>query len=154
MQRISSNFTLFFKIFIPVFWTVFYGAFTITLLFADPGDLGYLSRGLIPYSNLGFYLATLLIIYLTLWKLKRVELDAEYFYVTNYFKTFRYTYHSIAEIRTTSLLVFQIMTIEFNKPSSFGNRVHFILEPRLLKDFNENNPEVLAGLWPPPSSGR
>ena len=148
MQRLSSNLTLFFKLFIPVFFTVFYGAFTLTLLLTDIEDLGFLPYAWFPVSNLVFYLACLLIMFVTVWKLKRVDADETYIYISNYFKTYRYAYSSIAKMDETSFLLFKIIIIRFREKTSFGKQIFFLKESRLFNTFVEENPDQFAGLWP------
>ncbi len=128
-KRISSSLTLFFRIFVPVFWTVFFGALTIGLLVTSQlpqvFDNLYFRIGLVV-----FYLSGLIILYFTLLRLKRVEIDPQYVYVTNYLKTYRYPFHNIESIREYNLILFYLATIRFKEKGSFGKKIHF-LESRI-----------------------
>ncbi len=127
MIRISSNSTLFLKIFIPIFWTVFFGA-VILAMFSHSGfnkALNEWMKGL-PYVFLAVFLAVVLALYLTVWKLKRVECDEFFFFVTNYFKTARYPYHQIENISETGFFSFTIVDIELKTKGIFGKRIFFL----------------------------
>ena len=128
-KRISSSLTLFFRIFVPVFWTVFFGALTIGLLVTSqlPPVLDNL------YFRIGvvvFYLSGLIILYFTVLRLKRVEIDPQYVYVTNYLKTYRYPFHNIESVQEYNLILFYLATIRFKEKGSFGKKIHF-LESRI-----------------------
>lgn len=124
-KRISSSLTLFFRIFVPVFWIVFFGAFTIGLLVTSQLppvlDNVYFRVGLVI-----FYISGLAVLYFTLLRLKRVEIDPNFVYVTNYLKTYRYPFHNIESVRETNLYVFYLATIRFKEKGSFGKKIHFI----------------------------
>lgn len=144
-QRISSNATLGLNIFLPVFWTVFFGALTIAL-FAYDGQGGGLSFRTIKWVMLGIYLSGLAILYFTLFQLKRVELDDEYLYVTNYFKTYRYPFSSIRKTETSQFLFLALGIIHLTAKGKFGRRITFILANQLFKEFTLDNPQVLQQL--------
>lgn len=128
-SRISSSFTLFFRLFVPIFWAVFFGAFTIGLLVTPqlPAviDNIYFRIGLVV-----FYLSGLALLYFTILRLKRVEIDADFVYVTNYLKTYRYPFHNIESIHEVNLGIFQLATFRFKEKGSFGKKIHF-LESRI-----------------------
>ena len=128
-KRISTSMTLFLRLFIPVFWIVFFGAFTIGLLVTShlPATLDnyYFKIGVIV-----FYLAGLAFLYFTFLRLKRVEIDGDFVYVTDYIKTYRYPFHNIASIHEINLYIFQLCTIRFKEKGSFGKKIHF-LESRI-----------------------
>lgn len=137
-KRISSSFTLFFRLFLPIFWAVFFGAFTVALLLTShlPATMNnlYFRGGVVL-----FYLAGLAFMYFTIFRLKRVEIDADFVYVTNYLKTYRYPFHNLSSIHEVNLYLFYLATIRFKEKGSFGKKIHF-LESRIsfqnaLKEF-------------------
>lgn len=124
-RRISSSLTLFFRIFVPVFWVVFFGAFTIGLLVTS--NLPVVLDNL--YFRIGlvlFYLTGLAFLYFTVLRLKRVEIDPDFVYVTNYLKTYRYPFHNIESVREINLFLFHVATIRFREKGSFGKKIHFL----------------------------
>ena len=90
MHHLSSSWTIFLRLFIPVFWGVFFGCFTIAM-FAFREELGpVLGTPNAAWIFLGCYLTGVVIIYFSLWRLYRVDADNAFFYVTNFFKTYKY----------------------------------------------------------------
>lgn len=148
MQRVSSNWTLVLKIFFPTFWIAFFGAFTLAVLFTQ----GLMVPGMsLPSFRLGlvfFFLLGLLVQYLTLMRLKRVEFDDDFVYVSNYFKNFKYPYHNIRMMKESRFLTFYTASIHFNVPGHFGRQIFFIQSRPLFKAFFNKHPqwkEKLAG---------
>ncbi|MBI1228171.1 MAG: hypothetical protein GC192_23255 [Bacteroidetes bacterium] len=143
MQRISSNATLFLKIFIPTFWTVFFGAFTIAIW--TVGDVPYfgpipaiwMKLGLTAFLSLG-----VTFFYLTFLQLKRVELDELYVYASNYYTTYRYPYHNVEKITERDMALFHLVRIYLKVPGKFGKKLTFLLDETMFKDFLEKFPDV------------
>jgi len=77
-----------------------------------------------------FYLIGLLFLYFTFLRLKRVEIDPDFVYVTDYLKTYRYPFHNIESIKEINLYLFYLCTIRFKEKGSFGKKIHF-LESRI-----------------------
>lgn len=124
-RRISTSMTLFLRLFIPVFWIVFFGALTIGLLVTSKLPVAldnlYFKVGIVV-----FYMAGLVFLYFTFLQLKRVEIDEDFVYVTDYIKTYRYPFHNIASIHELNLFIFQLCTIKFKEKGSFGRKIHFL----------------------------
>lgn len=142
MQRVSSNLTLFFKLFIPVFWAVFFGAFLIAL-FIEKEELFSTNTSNFRIGAVFFYVSGLVTYYFLFFKIKRVEFSEEHLYVTNYFKTVRYSWPSIASINNTKFLIFTIVTLHLNKPGIFGKSMTFLASRRNYKKFMEEHPEIV-----------
>ncbi|MBY5957756.1 hypothetical protein KUV50_06425 [Membranicola marinus] len=128
-KRISTSMTLFFRLFVPIFWIVFFGAFTIGLLFASQLP-PMLDHYFFKIGIVVFYVGGLLFLYFTFLRLKRVEIDRDFVYVTNYIKTYRYPFHNIASVRDVNLFLFHLCTIRFKEKGSFGKKIYF-LESRI-----------------------
>ena len=146
MYRISSNATLGLKIFIPTVWVVFFGAFTLAFLLGI-GDSGpVLGSWLFKIAwTLGFFLV-LGTIWLTLWKLRRVEVDTDFVYITDYFKTARYPFHNIEKVSSQSLGIFQLGVITYKVPGIFGKKSYFIQHRDRLLHVMANVPDF-AEKW-------
>jgi len=136
-QRISSNATLALNIFFPVFWIVFFGSLTAAL-FLTPG----LAIGSLKWIMLAIFLSGVVILYFTLLKLKRVELDETHMYVSNYFKTYRYTYASVESLEVSEFLFLSVGIIRLRQAGRFGRRISFILAKALYEDFIQTHPEI------------
>ena len=70
---VSSSLTLFFKFFIPVFWIVFFGAFTIACWFNDSVTVGQLNNKTFRMGMTLFFLFGTIMLYWSMMRLKRVE---------------------------------------------------------------------------------
>lgn len=146
MQRLSSNLTLLLKFFIPVFWIVLFGAVTLAALLYEYDYVGNTPALYFKAGMAFFYLSGLLLFALTLMQLKRVEADGEFVYVTNYFKTARYPFHSIERIRQSRFLFLTVAVIHFVQRGSFGKRCFFVGSKAMMADYWGKYPEVKAQL--------
>ncbi len=144
MQRISTNLTLFFKFFIPVFWLVFFGAFLAAIfLYGEEMASGFASTNF-RIGAVAFYLSGLILFYFTLFPLKRLEADAEFLYATNYFKTLRYSWASVEKIKESKFLFFTLGTVVLKEKGLLGKNLRFIASNRNYRQYWEENPEVAA----------
>ncbi len=75
-------------------------------------------------------------------RLKRVELDGEFVYVTNYFKTFRYPYSNVERMDESDYLFFRSMHIHLKEGGNFGKRITFVVSQKLMDDFLKGHPDV------------
>ena len=142
MQRVSSNLTLFYKFFVPVFWTVFFGAVTLAVLLTDYAYVGNIPRGTFQLLVVAFFLSGVLLFAFTLLRLKRVEMSPDFVYVTNYFKNFRYPYQNIEKLEINRFLLFYIATLHLRQAGSFGRKITFVANYYRLRDFLDNHPAV------------
>ena len=144
MQRISTNLTLFFKFFIPVFWLVFFGAFLAAVfIYGDEMASGFASISF-RLGVIAFYLSGLALFYFTLFPLKRLEADAEFLYVTNYFKTLRYSWDSVEDIKESKFLFFTLGTVTLKEKGLLGKSMRFIASNRNYRQFWEEHPDLEA----------
>ncbi|MEO0727766.1 MAG: hypothetical protein AAFZ63_24695 [Bacteroidota bacterium] len=135
MQRLSTNLTLFFKFFIPVFWLVFFGAFLAAILiYGDEIADGFSSLSF-RLGAVAFYLSGLVLFYFTLFPLKRIEADAEFVYVSNYFKTYRYGWDSVEAVKESSFLFFKLGTVALKEKGLLGQNLRFIASNRNYRQF-------------------
>ncbi|HLF62844.1 MAG TPA: hypothetical protein VI603_03790 [Saprospiraceae bacterium] len=137
MVRISSDWTLFYKIFLPTVWIVFFGVVTGVLLFSIRPTIPVVTGVLL------FYIGGVVFLYFTLIPLKRVEGTEEHLYITNYFKTFRYTFESISKVRTVELLLFKIVILHFREKTSFGHHLYFIRRRQVWEEYLNQHAELL-----------
>ncbi len=128
MTRISSSSTLFFAVFVPVFWLVFFGSLTIGLLILKPEDLEFQYLGIIRWLFLFFFIVFGLVIYFTLLRLKRIDADDQYIYVTNYIKTIRIPFSQIEELSSKSLSLRLLGKLQLKHRGRFGTNIFFICE--------------------------
>jgi hypothetical protein len=130
-HRVSSNITLFLKLFIPTAWGVFFTLFTASIFIIDEVTLPFLTAPVFKFPFLAAYLLFFFLMYKTLMQLKRVELGEEYYVVSNYFKTYRFFYKDIQSIDTIHLGRLQLVTFTLTLPGSLGKRIHFLASKSL-----------------------
>lgn len=146
MQRVSTSLTLFFKFFIPVFWIALVGALTTAALTVSYSYIGSIPAGTFRIGIVLFFLTGVLMFGFTLMRLKRVEMDEHYIYVTNYFKAARYPYHNIDRIEERKFLFFKIISIYFKTPGIFGKSAFFLASLKLYSIFWNAHPELYEEL--------
>ena len=148
MRRISSSATLGLKLFLPTFWIVFFGSFTIAVLISGLGKAPLFGSIGFKLGTLAFFVLGVVLQYFSIMQLMRVELDHEYLYVTNYFKTYRYTFDSIQKISQQDLGVFRLGRIYLNTAGKFGKRILFLQSRQKFEDFLQSHPVLAPKLLP------
>jgi len=142
MQRISTSATLLLKFFIPTFWCSFFGALTLAILFAQTDFYGRLSVGTVKIVFILVFLIGLFIWWKTVMGLKRMEADEEYLYISNYFKTFRYPFDSIANMEVKDRLFFKTLFVSLKETGTFGQQLKCVISEKLFTDFMLDNPKI------------
>lgn len=146
MERVSSNLTLFYKVFVPVFWIVFFGSFTAAVLLSPEDSEGQVMDWKMGAGIGFFFLSGAALLFFTLMQLKRVEMGEGYIYVTNYFQNYRYPYHNIERIETSTFLFFSVASIYLKVPGRFGKKILFAPVMSRLKAVL-NQEQALHLIW-------
>lgn len=124
---------MFFKFFIPIVWTSFFGALMISIFLHSGMNRAIRSYSeWLPYGFLALFLLVIVSFYKTIWQLKRVEVDEYFIYVSDYFKTARYPYHQIDNIRETQFLGLSLVDILLKNKGIFGKKIFFLGRPSTL----------------------
>ena len=144
MIRLSSNATIFYKIFIPVFFTVFYGLFTI-FIWRNPSSMMDDFKWF-PLSNTLFYLAVVFILYKSLWQLKRIEAGKDHIIITDYRKAYQYSWDSVDSMIVTNYLLLKVVHFFFKEETSFGRNIPFIYDLKGFKELKEKYPDIHLSL--------
>lgn len=148
MQVVSSPWTLSLKLLLPTFWFCFIGGLAIILLFYP---LEGLKEPFTPMTArlmvISFGLSTAGIYYLVFRPIKWVSMDTEYIYVSNFIKSYQYTYDSIARVEESRMLFWNKVTIHFHQPTQFGQSIAFF-GSYYWYYFLKKHPEVLQQLLP------
>jgi hypothetical protein len=145
-MRVSSNATLFFKLFFPVGWAVFFGALTISLHMADEETLPFLTAPFFKYPFTLFYFGFLFLISRSVFKLLRVEMWEEHYIASNYFKSYRLIYDDIESITKLSLGRLSWVTFRLKGKGSLGSKIMFLQSNNLYRIFTEANPVTASKL--------
>ena len=138
MQRLSSNLTLVFKLFIPTSWVSFFGLFTLVIFIADTTDMPLLASPYFKFGFLAFFLIFLVLIYFTIFQLKRVEYQGNEIFVTDYFKTIKFPVTNIDRISTMNLFIFKVVWFHLRAKGIFGKRIPFIAKKTTFALFEAN----------------
>ncbi len=142
MQQVSTSLTLFLKIFLPVFWIVFFSSFTFAVWKLDVGTFGGISIGSFRIGMLIFLLLGIAFLYWSVMRIKRVEMDDQFVYVTNYFKNFKYPWHNISNVEERDFIIFRTIHLKLKEPGFFGKKITFIASRRKFNAFIKENPEL------------
>ena len=138
MQRVSSQLTILLRIAIPTIWFTLMLSITILLGSAVRGKAGLMANpfiwiGLLLILGCGFVFIKFL-----LWRLYRIDFDDRNLYVSNYFKTFKYSISDINNITESKLLPGRVFGIHLKSKGSFGRHIYFLASQALWKDYLES----------------
>lgn len=139
MHRLSSNWTLFLKIFFPVFWLSFIGGFVAAAFVSNNIEFPHITSLKFRIDILLIFVSGIIFFIFTFFRLKRVDAENDFIYITNYFKTYRYHIEDIAEIKVYNHIILKAAHLKFTSRSSFGKKIIFIPNSEELKDFCETN---------------
>jgi len=145
MEVVSSSLTVILKFFLPTVWIVFFGTFTIGLAFSSQEYIGGYPAWIVRVGMLAFLIVGIALLYWAVMKLKRVEMDPQHFYATNYMKTARYSYPSIEKMVENDYLFFKTIHIYLRKEGQFGKKISFIPSKR-FSNFVNANTNLFRGL--------
>ncbi len=146
MRRLSSNLTIFLKLFIPLVYIVFFGSVVIGSFLITINDSPLLANPTTRLIMLGVYIIFIVLFYLTTGNLKRVDADTNNIYVSNYRKTFKYPWSSVKKMSTINLILFDIIYIHFHEKATFGKKIYFLASRSLVKSFFVDHPELFIAL--------
>ena len=124
---LSTNTTLFWRVFVPVFSTVFLGGFAVAFLLTD------IDEYYLPMDSLWIRVVSLLVLSVwvlflrrTLWRLKRVDADDTLVYATNYWTTTRYPWTDVEKIEEKKRMGRRIINLHLRAPGRFGQVISFL----------------------------
>ena len=122
--------------------------FTIAVLASGVGKAPILESWTFKLGLLGFLLGGIVFLYFTLFRLKRVELDHEHLYVTNYFRSVKYLLVDVDYITETNLGLAHLGHIYLKAPGIFGKRLTFLQSRQKFEDFIKADPDLSKLLAP------
>lgn len=143
MNKLTSNFTIFWKLFFPTLCITLLYLFGLILVFAENEnfDIFYDTPAKVAYWV--FILIVFVLFYFTIMSLKRVEFDEEYFYITNYFKTVKVHKSGIEKIVIPSINLFG-GRVYFNHKGTFGTKVSFVPDRVGVRELKAMHPELIG----------
>ena len=130
-ERLSSNSTLFWRVFVPIFGTVMVSGFLLTFLFI-PGEELYLPFPILWGRVVVLILWALWLVAIrrTVWRLKRVDANDSHVFVTNYWVTARYPLSDVESLEEVHRAGRRIVHIHLRAPGRFGRKVSFLPNDR------------------------
>ena len=143
MQRVSSQFTIVLRIVIPTVWFTTILSIVILLGWAVRGKAGLFANPFIWIGLLLILVCGYALVKFFLWRFYRVDLDRQYVYVSNYFKTYRYPYSEIESISDSKTLPGRVFLITLKSKGSFGRKIYFLAAQILWQDFLKENPGLI-----------
>lgn len=124
---LSSNTTLFWRVFLPVFGTVLATVFAGAFILIDEEEL-YL-----PFSvwwlrgvAILLWLAWFYFVRRILWKLLRVDATDTHLYVTNYWTTVRYPWTDVERTELQKRWGRRVVHLHLRASGRFGKRISFL----------------------------
>lgn len=143
MTRLSSNTTLFLKIFLPTFWISFFTLVTLVVFFFTPDDVPLFQNWFFRSWYLFIYISFLLLFYFTFMRIQRVEFNGEVFLVSNYLKTYNCSIHDIEKLVLRNYFIFRTGNLVFHKKTKLGKKVKFILSKAMFSEALNRYPQLL-----------
>jgi len=86
-------------------------------------------------------------------RLQRIELDHQFLYVSNYFKTYRYTFDSIKDLTVSDFILFRIGAISLRTRGALGRKIYFLQSRQKFDDFVRSTPDLIAKWTRPEATG-
>lgn len=142
MQRVSTNLTIVLKLFLPTVWFVFFTTFLGVIFLINEQTLPAVTTTSFRLTYILFYLIFLAFLYFTVLRLKRVEMGPEFYYVSNYIKTYKLIYQDIESVNIIPIGKWKIITYKLVAKSSFGKKITFLANSELYNIFLNSQPEV------------
>ena len=121
--------TMVITLFFPTLSLVFLGLVAFVTMVSDEFLGPFPSLSFSRFIFLMVFILYFLILYFTILRFKRVELAQNQLIVSNYFKTYAYSYKDIEKLRLINLFVMKIWVIKLRYKGKFGKRIPFILSP-------------------------
>jgi hypothetical protein len=148
-RRISSAQTYFMKFVFPVLWNiscgigvlVFFGVIDVDwfkILQPIPPEMKWFGLGVWAYGNVMCFLIN--------FRLKRVEIDDENLYISNYVSEEVVPLLNVADVSESRMMNPRPITIRFHESTEYGNRIVFLAKQQWFDFFWTRHP-VVAEIW-------
>lgn len=147
MERVSSQLTIFIRIALPTIWLTTILSLTVLLIFAVSGKAQIFANPIVWIVFLVILISGIAFIYYVLWSIYRVDMDKRYVYVSDYFKTYKYSFDDIESIRDSKFLPGRIFIIRLKSKGSFGRTIAFLASQKLWTDFFAEHPDLFREIY-------
>lgn len=134
MVQLTSSWTLGIRLFIPVLLLTFLGASTLTVFVLKDSDfVGVFVFPFAKYILLAAWILLAVVMAFTIVRLRRLDGDGEFIYVSTYFRNFRYPHHNIDRLEVKEYGIFHIGRLYFKTPGTLGKKAVCILSKKRLE---------------------
>jgi hypothetical protein len=133
-RRLSSLQTFFTKFIFPAFWLTLWGVFTIATFLGRMAGANDKGKWILPvtwFVGAGF-------LYWFCGRLKKVSVDENFLYVSNYFKELAIPLSEIFDVTENRWVNTNSVTIHFARPTEFGSKIVFMPTIRVFGFFSSH----------------
>jgi hypothetical protein len=126
-ECITSTATLFWRVFVPVFGTVFLAGLTFAMILISEENLALPIPAL--WARLAvvvLFTAWFILVKKTIWRLKRVDVNAEYLFVTNFWQTVRYPWSDVEKTEESRRMGRRLAHFHLRAAGRFGRVISFL----------------------------
>ncbi len=146
IQTVSSRWTFLFKMALPLLWLIIMGGLSILIAFSPLDSLkGPVSPMTAKLLVISLFFSILAMLYIFYGRAKWVGMTDSYLYVSNFFKSYKYTYDSVERFEEVYMVFFTKVVIHFHQPTKFGKSIYFV-KSLYWKYFLEKHPMVLDAM--------
>lgn len=125
--QLSSNTTLLWRVFLPVFGTVFFTGLLLAFMLVDEEELYLMFPILwVRIAVFSLWIGWLFFIRNALWPLKRVDADDAHVFVTNYWTTVRYPWTDVDQLEEKKFWGRRAIALRLKAPGRFGQEILFL----------------------------
>jgi len=133
-RELSSKQTFFLKIILPIFFIALITAATFGIIFSSRS--GEILPVIIMFPLIGF--VAIFSMYFTLMRYKKVSVDDEFLYVSNYLKETEIPVSDIAGVTEIKWIRTRPITIHLKNDSEFGRKIVFMPKFNGFRIFADN----------------
>jgi hypothetical protein len=125
---LSSNKTLVWRVFVPVFGTIFLSVLTLAYILTtdDEAYTPFIPALWTKILVFVLLLAWLYFVWRALWRLHRVDADDTHIYITNYWTTARYPWEDVMRMEEKRRLGRRVVNIHLRAAGRFGQKISFL----------------------------
>jgi hypothetical protein len=129
IRTISSGKTFIIKIIFPLLWLAMI-LVLVVFLFLGERYFHVTFNGPLPIPIRWVIVGSQIIIFMIIWlpsrKLKRVRMDEQFLYISNYWKEIKVPLQEVADVKSTWWDISGV-TVTLRNPTLIGSRIHFMV---------------------------
>lgn len=125
---LSSNATLFWRLFVPIFGSSVLTALLVAFWFSDASESSFNASAVMGIRLLFtlFWLGWLFFVRRTIWRLHRVDATDTHIFVTNYWQTASYPWQDVERFEEKKRLGRRIVNLYLKSSGTLGQKISFL----------------------------